>query len=217
MSAMLLHSFAAEVRLPLAIFSGAVNMDSEALFRRAAGSCWLVFAVYWILSALKQKAEKRREPWMERMGHMLPMLAVFLLFDWQAARYGWLGARFVPFSMAVGIAGLGLTAAGVMLAIWARWHIGQNWSAVVSIRADHELIGTGPYRTMRHPIYTGILLALAGTGLLAGEMRVLMAFGIAWTAFYLKARKEEAWLAREFGEEFAAHARKKGMFLPRFS
>ncbi|GAC1684236.1 MAG: hypothetical protein PVS2B2_23290 [Candidatus Acidiferrum sp.] len=148
---------------------------------------------------------------------MLPMVDVFLLFDWQALRYGWLGARFVTFSVAVGIAGLGMTAAGVALAIWARWHIGRNWSAVVSIRADHELIGTGPYRTMRHPIYTGGLLALAGTGLLVGEVRVLVAFGIAWMEFYLKARKEETWLAREFGEKFIVHAKKTGMFLPRFS
>ncbi|HXM99451.1 MAG TPA: isoprenylcysteine carboxylmethyltransferase family protein [Candidatus Dormibacteraeota bacterium] len=215
MNAVLLHFYTTGIRWLPAFFWEVANVHSEEAFRRAAGICWLVFGVYWIFSALKQKAEKRREPWIARMGHILPMLAAFLLFNWQVLRYGWLGARFVPFSTAVGIAGLGMTAAGVALAIWARWHIGQNWSAVVSIRAKHELIGTGPYRTMRHPIYTGGLLAMAGTGLLVGEMRVLVAFGIVWAAFYLKARKEEAWLGREFGERFTAHAKKTGMFLPK--
>lgn len=199
----------------LAILEEAAKLDSEGIFRRAAGYCWLVFGVYWLVSALKQKAEKTREPWLARLGHILPMAAAFLLFNWGVLRYRWLGARFVPFSTMVGVTGLAMTAAGVALAIWARWHIGQNWSAVVSIRAEHELIGTGPYRTMRHPIYTGGLLAMAGTGLLLGEVRVLVAFAIMWAAFYLKARKEEAWLEREFGERFTLHAKKTGMFLPK--
>jgi protein-S-isoprenylcysteine O-methyltransferase Ste14 len=217
MGAIVLDRFTAGAGLALAISRGAADLDSAGTFRRAGEFCWLVLGAYWIVSALRQKTEKRTEPWMERMGHMLPLAAVFLLFDSRAAHHGWLGARFVPFSAAVGIAGLGLTVAGVALAIWARRHIGQNWSAVVSIRADHELIGTGPYRTMRHPIYTGGLLALGGTALLVGELRVLVALVIAWTALYLKARKEEEWLAREFGEKFAVHAQNTGMFLPRFS
>lgn len=191
--------------------------SKEMFLRMAAGYCWVIFGLYWFISAMRQKAEKRREPWVERMEHILPLVAVALLFNWQTARYGWLGMRFVPFSTAVGSIGLGMTAAGVALAIWARTHIGQNWSAVVSIRADHELIGTGPYRMMRHPIYTGGLLALAGTGLLIGEVRALAGFAIACAAFYLKARKEEKWLAGEFGERFTVHQKKTGMFLPRIS
>jgi protein-S-isoprenylcysteine O-methyltransferase Ste14 len=193
------------------------NMSSPETFLRLADCCWAVFAVYWIVSAFQQKAEKRKEPWGERMAYILPLVAVAAFFNWRAARYGWLGGGLVPFSTAVGIAGLLMTGAGVALAIWARRHIGRNWSAVVSIRADHELIGTGPYRRIRHPIYTGILLALAGTGLLIGEPRVLIGFAIACVVFYLKARKEEKWLVREFGERFATHARNTGMFLPKLS
>jgi protein-S-isoprenylcysteine O-methyltransferase Ste14 len=106
------------------------------------------------------------------------------------------------------------TAAGVAFAIWARTILADNWSADVSIRTGHELISRGPYKSIRHPIYTGMLLALAGSALARGELRGLLAVAIALTAFYFKARKEERWLQQEFGASFDEHARRTGMFLP---
>jgi protein-S-isoprenylcysteine O-methyltransferase Ste14 len=108
-----------------------------------------------------------------------------------------------------------LTAAGVAIAFWARWHLGANWSGVVTLKEGHELIRTGPYRAVRHPIYTGILLALFGTAVAAGEVRGLLAVAIAWVSFYWKARREEAFLTQEFGEKFGAYAKQTGMFLPK--
>jgi protein-S-isoprenylcysteine O-methyltransferase Ste14 len=133
------------------------------------------------------------------------------------ASYGWLGLRFVPESGTLSLLGLVLAGAGVAVAIWARWNLGANWSAVVSIREEHDLIRTGPYRAVRHPIYTGLLLAIMGPVLIVGEFRRLLGFAMVLASFYLKARKEDAWLAREFGETFAGHAKQTGMFLPRFS
>jgi protein-S-isoprenylcysteine O-methyltransferase Ste14 len=106
---------------------------------------------------------------------------------------------------------------GIAFAIWARAHLGANWSAAVSIRADHELIRTGPYRRTRHPIYTGMIFGAIGTALVIGQMRGLLAVAIFIVAFYRKASKEERWLAQEFGEKFEAHTKHTGMFLPRFS
>lgn len=120
-------------------------------------------------------------------------------------------------SPALGVIGLALTVAGLAFAMWARRHLGKNWSAVVTIRTDHELIRTGPYRFIRHPIYTGILLAMIGTALLVGEVRALLAVAIMALSFFFKARKEEVWLAREFGDKFEAHTKHTGMFLPKFS
>jgi protein-S-isoprenylcysteine O-methyltransferase Ste14 len=178
--------------------------------------CWLAFIVYWFVSALKRKEAKRKESRLERLRHSLPMLAAYILTFVPASHYGALGARVVPAPELLGIIGALATVAGVALAIWARWHLGTNWSATVSIRADHELIYTGPYRTIRHPIYTGMLLAFAGTALALGEVRGVIAFVIVLTAFYFKARKEESFLTQEFGERFAERARRTGMFLPRF-
>jgi protein-S-isoprenylcysteine O-methyltransferase Ste14 len=179
--------------------------------------CWLAFVVYWLVSALKRKEAKRKESRQERLRHSLPMLAAYILTFVPVSHYGALGSRVVPASAALGITGAVITVAGVGLAIWARWHLGTNWSATVSIRADHELIHTGPYRTIRHPIYTGMLLAFAGTALALGEVRGVIAFVIVLIAFYFKARKEESFLTQEFGERFAERARHTGMFLPRLS
>jgi protein-S-isoprenylcysteine O-methyltransferase Ste14 len=176
---------------------------------------WVLFGFYWLVSALKRKKTKRRETWGQRFLYMLPLLVAAELLVRPEARYEWLGARFVPLNPAVEWAGVFLTAAGVAVAFWARWHLGANWSGVVTLKEGHELIRTGPYRNIRHPIYTGILLALFGTVVVTGELRGLLALAIAWLSFYWKARREESFLSQEFGEKFAAHAKQTGMFLPR--
>ena len=178
---------------------------------------WILFGVYWLVSAFKRKRTKQRENWGQRLRYTLPLLVTFYLLSRPAAHYGWLGVRFVPASDAVGWAGVVLTAAGVAIAFWARWHLGTNWSGVVTLKEGHELIRTGPYRTIRHPIYTGILLALLGTAVNLGEVRGLLALAIAWLSFYIKARREESFLTQEFGPGFAEHRRHTGMFLPHFS
>lgn len=191
-------------------------MNTATLFPIAT-CLWLVFFLYWAISALRSKAAKKTESGAERLKRMIPLAVAYLLLFYNATHLGWLGKRFVTDSSAAAVIGLSLTAAGVAFAIWARWHLGANWSAIVSIREQHELIRSGPYRRVRHPIYTGMLLAMAGTALVLGEVRGLLAFAITLFAFYWKARKEEAWLTREFGERFKDHTKHTGMFLPRFS
>jgi len=113
--------------------------------------------------------------------------------------------------------GVAIVAAGIAICFWARWHLGSNWSGTVTLKEGHELIRTGPYRTIRHPIYTGILLAIFGTAVQIGQVRGFLAFVIAWASFYVKARREESFLTEEFGDRFAEHIQRTGMFLPRFS
>jgi protein-S-isoprenylcysteine O-methyltransferase Ste14 len=176
---------------------------------------WLVFFLYWAISALSSKVAKKSESNAERLQRMIPLAVAYSLLFYQGTSFGWLGKRFVADTSAAAVIGVSLTAAGVAFAIWARWHLGANWSAIVSIRERHELIRSGPYRRVRHPIYTGMLLAMAGTALVLGEVRGLLASAITLFAFYSKARKEEAWLTREFGENFETHAKQTGMFLPK--
>ncbi len=183
--------------------------------REWINALWALFGLYWLISALKRKKTKQRETWSQRFRYVLPLFVAFYLLARPEAHYGWLGARVVPANPAVEWIGVLLTAAGVAVALWARWHLGANWSGVVTLKEGHELIRTGPYRTIRHPIYTGILLALLGTAVAMGEMRGLLAVAIAWLSFYWKARREESFLTQEFGEKFEAHAKQTGMFLPR--
>ncbi len=177
---------------------------------------WLLFGLYWIVSAFKLKKTKKRESWSQRFRYVLPLVVAFYLLR-RGAHYGWLGARFVPASDAAAWVGVALTAAGVGIAFWARWHLGANWSGVVTLKEGHELIRSGPYRNIRHPIYTGILLAFLGTAVALGEVRGLLAVTITWLSFYTKARREESFLTQEFGDRFAEHQRHTGMFLPHFS
>jgi protein-S-isoprenylcysteine O-methyltransferase Ste14 len=178
---------------------------------------WLLFGVYWLVSALKRKKTKQRETVLQRFGYTLPLAVVFYLLYQRQPHYGWLDNRFFPAGPFGEWLGVFLTAAGIAVAFWARWHLGTNWSGVVTLKEGHELIRTGPYRTIRHPIYSGILLALLGTAITFGAVRGLFAMAIVWLSFYIKARREESFLNQEFGPGFAEHKQHTGMFLPRFS
>jgi protein-S-isoprenylcysteine O-methyltransferase Ste14 len=182
-----------------------------------ASFAWLVFLAYWCVSALKLKSIKRREPRGERLIQLVFMVAAyFLMFNDQFSR-GWLATRFAPASPSIGKFGVTVTVVGIALAIWARWHLGENWSATVTLKEGHELISSGPYRYIRHPIYSGMLVAFVGTALALGEYRALISICIVLVAFYTKAKKEERFLQQEFGEKFREHSRRTGMFLPRFT
>jgi protein-S-isoprenylcysteine O-methyltransferase Ste14 len=185
--------------------------------RQIIQALWILFGLFWLVSALKLKKTKKRETWLERLRYMLPLVVAFWFLSRPEAHYGWLGVRFVPNGSVAEWTGVLLTGAGVAIAIWARWHLGANWSGVVTLKEGHELIRTGPYRAIRHPIYTGILLALLGSAVAIGEVRGLIAVAIAWLSFYLKARREESFLAQEFGPRFTEHLQRTGMFLPRLS
>ena len=200
----------------LNLFWSRTNAPSE-FFYPLACDLWMVLGLYWVVSSFRTKAMKSRESRAQRLGYEIFVASGLVLLFSSRAHYSWLGMRFAPDTRTLAAAGLGLTAAGIALAMWARLILGENWSAIVSIRKDHELIRVGPYRIIRHPIYTGILLGIVGTALIVGEVRGLVGLFIVWLGFYYKARREEAILSQEFGGQFLDHARRTGMFLPRFS
>lgn len=177
--------------------------------------CWIVFFVYWIVAARSVNPMRSQEPSARRIIYLLLIAITLILFNADLPYFGPLNRRFVPLSYWIALAGTLLTAAGIAFAIWARNHIGKFWSASVSIREGHQLIRSGPYSRIRHPIYTGILVALAGSALAAGTYRAALAFLIILLSLIYKARLEEALLTREFGPAFADHRRHTGFFLPR--
>ena len=175
---------------------------------------WTVLGLYWLASAVQtKKVEVGEKSWLRtfRLAILATML-VLLVTHW--LRVGPLGWRFVPDRPSVVWAGVTLTGVGVALAIWARWHLGQNWSDKVVLKVDHELIRSGPYAYFRHPIYTGVLLAVAGSALAIGEWRGILAFALLATNYYVKAAREERILSEKFGPEFVEHKRNTWFFLP---
>ena len=87
----------------------------------------------------------------------------------------------------------------------------------MTLKEGHELIRTGPYRNIRHPIYTGILIGFLGSAIVNGQVRGLIAVAIIWASFYIKARREEEFLGQEFGPKFDEHTKLTGMFFPKIS
>jgi protein-S-isoprenylcysteine O-methyltransferase Ste14 len=178
---------------------------------------WLIFLVYWISSATRVNKTQTREPRGRSITRRFVMWVGYVLLWPIYLPLGVLDARFAPWSFWLFVAGAALTWCGVTLAIWARYHIGRYWSSNVALREEHQLIRTGPYARIRHPIYTGILLAASGTTIAVGRYRCLVAVTIFLVAFVAKSMKEEALLRKQFGGAFEEHRRQTGFFLPRFS
>jgi protein-S-isoprenylcysteine O-methyltransferase Ste14 len=176
---------------------------------------WDLLLLVWVVLWFGMKRAKKLEtPW-EMAQHAVPVILGF----WLMFENSWKGlnARLLPETPAVLWVGLALTAVGVGLAIWARLTLGANWSGVVTVKKDHELIRKGLYRWIRHPIYTGILTSFIGTALIMNHIRGWLGFLIVWATFYFKARREESFLRQEFTYGFEEHAKRTGMFLPRLT
>jgi protein-S-isoprenylcysteine O-methyltransferase Ste14 len=176
---------------------------------------WYVLAIYWTISALRVKRTKVQEDAGGRLFHIGMMaLAFFLLFS-HRLDIGPLGLRFAPVSAWLRTPGIVLTFVGAAVAIWARYSLGQYWSARVTLKIDHQLIRSGPYGWVRHPLYSGLLMAMAGTALVVGEWRAALGVVMALAEFSRKAAKEEALLAGEFGERYEEYRRYTGFLVPR--
>jgi len=176
---------------------------------------WIAFFAYWWLNARDVKPATRTEsPWIRFGVYGLPLLIAIGLLGPERWFGGWLGERFVtPTDLVLAVA-LMLAVAGIALAIWARRILGPNWSGVVQLKQDHELIEAGPYRWIRHPIYTGLLLAFLGTALRTGEWRGLLAVLIVGLSFWRKLRLEERWLIEHFGERYEAYRKRSKALIP---
>ncbi|MBU6247761.1 MAG: isoprenylcysteine carboxylmethyltransferase family protein [Xanthomonadaceae bacterium] len=177
---------------------------------------WLVFLLYWAILARHAKAAIRSEPLVLRLLKLwLPlMIGTVLVLPWRGGEDTLLRLRFVPSTLTLSILGAVLVWAGVLLAIWARTTLGRNWSAVVQVKQDHELVERGPYRRVRHPIYTGLLMAFLGTALALGEWRGLLGTAIVGASFWFKLRLEERWMREQFGGRYEAYMQRTKALLP---
>src|SRR5271165_3758812 len=175
---------------------------------------WLVFIAFWIAMARGGKAVAERESVTSRLSHYLPLAIGLCLVAAPDIPVAPLNDRFVPLALWPVRLGAALTLAGIAFAIWARLRIAGNWSSDVTLKRDHELIVDGPYAFVRHPIYTGILFALAGTALAVGEWRGVLAVVFAGAAYWRKLKIEEAVMRRQFGEAYARYAERVPALVP---
>jgi protein-S-isoprenylcysteine O-methyltransferase Ste14 len=178
---------------------------------------WISLMLYWFAASFDVKQPARVEaPW-KRWSHIAFLLiGAVLLYK---KHFGWqfLMQRLYPDTRGIEWLGAAIVVLGVAFAVWARATLGRNWSGQIQIKSDHRLISAGPYRFVRHPIYAGILGGILGTAVAIGEVRGAIAFVLILIGFANKARKEESFLSRQFGEAFDEHAKRTGFFLPRLS
>jgi protein-S-isoprenylcysteine O-methyltransferase Ste14 len=176
---------------------------------------WMAWLLYWIVSAWGVRRNDRGESGTQRLLTAIVLgFGGFLIFA-RASHLGALDRRFVPDSEAGRVVALIMVIGGLGFSVWARRHLGQFWSSRVTLKEGHELIQSGPYARVRHPIYSGIALAMIGTALFVGEWRALLGAGIFIVGHWQKAQREEALLTSQFGPEYDAYRNRTGSLLPR--
>ena len=177
---------------------------------------WIVFCVYWAVGALKTRRTVSQETLASRAGFILLEVIGYVLLFSNLAGIGVLGQRVFHQTYALAVTGVAFTWIGIALALWARWHLGQYWSAGITLKEDHKLIRTGPYACFRHPIYSGLILAVVGGALAIDKWRCVAGVGLIVLGYWIKATKEESLLAAQFGEAFKDHCRHTGFLIPKF-
>lgn len=177
---------------------------------------WFAWLVYWFAPVRSAKATARQETAHSRLTYLVPLLLAFALLWLRRSPIPVFNGRFVPLAAWPVCAAIGavLALAGLLFTVWARVHLGTNWSAVVTVKEGHELITSGPYRIVRHPIYTGLVLTLVGQALALGEWRGLAAVVLAIWAFWRKLNIEERWMLGQFGREYEAYSRRVAALIP---
>ena len=172
---------------------------------------WLVIIAAWLAAAPFAKKTVRRETRGMQARYLAPIILIAAVVELQMPFPG-LASRIVPAATWAGVLSVVLTAAGIAFALWARFTLGRNWSGTVTVKEGHELVRRGPYALARHPIYSGVVLAVVGTALAVGTVRALLVVVPLVLVLRLKMRNEEEMMTGEFGEEYAEYRKRvKGL------
>jgi protein-S-isoprenylcysteine O-methyltransferase Ste14 len=185
---------------------------------------WVVWYVYWSVSAnisvYKRmrdvaNAPVKREPWSGRIRYLGLMTFGFALLFWPPP-VAVLNRRLWPVKASALVAGLTVQAVGLAFAIWARHTLGTNWSGRITVGGAQELIVRGPYRIVRHPIYSGLLLGILGTAIVVGEVRGFVGLLMVLVAVLIKVHREEIALRGHFSDQYEKYVGHVPALLPRW-
>ncbi len=175
---------------------------------------WLIWLIYWIGAAIGAKETQREEDLRSRLTHHVPLILGGILLGWPGIAGMQLERRFVPLSLTWFWCTVSIIAIGLGFSIAARAWLGGNWSGSVTIKKGHELIRSGPYALVRHPIYTGLLLALIGTAIAIGRWRALIALVFFILAIARKITIEERFMSEQFNDAYARYREQVAALVP---
>jgi protein-S-isoprenylcysteine O-methyltransferase Ste14 len=176
--------------------------------------CWIIFILDWSVSSLfvKKSLTKQGPGWILWRVAVAFFVILFVRFDKSGA------LSFFRFSFqslfSFMVPGTVLTALGLLGAIWARMVLGRNWSGYVTYKEDQTLVTTGPYKYVRHPIYTSMILMFIGTSLYYGSLFISIVFAVFAISFILRMRKEEEIMIRLFGEKYTDYMKRTKRLIP---
>ena len=183
-------------------------MNTPALFLAA---CWIIFILFWIVSAFDTKRYARRNAGSFAV-RLLMSLAIILFFSSKTVQHYFVGAQTSIAVPAVQWSGVALCALGIAFAIWARVHLGRNWGMPMTLKHEAELVTTGPYAYVRHPIYSGFILSALGSALVSVWWVVPLVFFSAY--FIYSGRTEEKIMLKEFPNQYPEYMKKTKMLVP---
>ncbi len=169
------------------------------------GCAWIVFWIYWLVSASTSK-ESVSTSWRPRLAGV-SAIGVFVIAG--VLRGGSLAVH----SLILAVIGAVLFGCGIALAVWARLHLGRNWGMPMTQRAEPELVTSGPYRFVRHPIYSGLLTAILGTALV-NNLLGLIVVAVLVAYFYYCGIVEERNLAATFPQAYPEYKSRTKMIIP---
>ena len=191
-------------------------MDIAGEARHWVDDAWIVMVAVWVVGMFLTRQTVQRQSNKSRLWQMgIVLLGMWLLFG-KGTGMGWMDTRAMPETAQVALTGVAVTVAGIAFAIWARLMLGANWSGVVTLKEGHTLVRRGPYRIVRHPIYTGLLLAVAGTALTRGSVHSILALPVCAFGFWLKTLTEEQFMMQQFGEEYVRYRHEVRALVPFF-
>lgn len=189
----------------MSVYSVAVN---------AVWGCWLIFLAVWLLAAISTKRSVYRESHAQRLRYSILLIAGYLLLT-RGHRLPYpLSARVIPRMEIIACAGVVLCVAGLSFCIWARAILGRNWSGAVTLKEGHELIERGPYRLVRHPIYSGLLAMFLGTVMVLGHVAGIFGLALVFVSFWIKLRDEERVMLKQFPDQYAAYQQRVKRIIP---
>ena len=177
-------------------------------------ACWIAFVAVWLVAAVSTKRTVYRESRAQRLRYWVLLVIAYLLLVYGRQLPSPLNLRVIPHAAPIAWAGALLCMAGLAVALWARVILGRNWSGVVTLKEGHELVEHGPYRFVRHPIYTGILTMFFATALVQGHVAGFAGVLLMFASFWIKLGREEKLMLQQFPERYAAYQHRAKRIIP---
>ena len=176
--------------------------------------CWGIFFVVWVLAAIFAKRTVYHQPGLERFRYLIPVvLGWFLLFRGTRLRPPF-NIRVIPHTDPVLVVSAILCVCGLGLCLWARAILGRNWSGTVTLKENHELIVRGPYRLVRHPIYTGLLAMIIATAIQQGHIAGMIGVVLVFVSFWIKSSAEEELMLKQFPDQYPTYRTRVKRIIP---